>query len=60
MNIKNRIKKLEKQDSNGFYIVMGDDEKNKEQEIQNHCDENNIDRSSSIVIYMSSQDAVCL
>ena len=60
MNIKNRIKKLEKQDSNGFYIVMGDDEKNKEQEIHNHCNEHNIDRSNSIVIYMSSQDAGCL
>lgn len=60
MNIKNRIKKLEKQDDKVFYVVMGNNEEQKEQEIQNHCDEHNIDRSNSIVIYMSSQDAGCL
>ena len=60
MNIKNRIKKLEKQDDNGFYVVMGNNEEQKEQEIQNYCDEHNIDISNSIVIYMSSQDAGCL
>ena len=60
MNIKNRIKKLEKQDDKGFYVVMGNNEEQKEQEIQNYCDEHNIDISNSIVIYMSSQDAGCL
>jgi hypothetical protein len=60
MSIKNRLNKLEESNGTGFHVVFGEDERNKEKETQEYCEQNNINRDSSIVIWMQPYDVATL